>query len=355
MNRIYFKNFGIYHQHAKNSSELASLIASGIPLNADEQDFYQIISPEVINKRLVNREDRAVLNFHSKIVLNALSDLGERQDLESLSDTNLYSACDSEEFNFSALREVINRDPAAFWQNITDVNKISNPLELLRLLPTNPLYHVSRVLKNHKEGLALDSASLSGLSALKLACADILHGSAKAGAIIINSANMLSFDNLVVFSKFGELKHCNDQHSGIVPSWGSIVAHLDHDPNNALAEILDVTLQYQPMQKFEKQSWLSLFEKINNSHGAPDVIISYENGITSQSESELTALHDMFPDIPVINYKHIVGYGGKINNLIDIACAISDERIKTGAKVLFNGSGIMYGLGYALIQKMRSH
>lgn len=350
MNRVYFKNFGIYHQHAKNSAELSVLVASGIRLNPDSQDPYHIISPEIINKRLVSREDRAVLNSQAKIVLNALSDLGERHNLASLSESTLYSACDSEEHNFSTLREIINRDPNKFWQNLAELKKLSNPLEMLRLLPTNPLYHVSKVLNNHSEGVPLRSASLSGLSALKVAYADIAYGSAKAGAVIVNSANMCSLDSIVMFSKFGELRHSGSQQSGIIPSWGGVVAYLDHDPVNALAEVLAITLHYQPLPKFEKQSWLVLFEAVNNTHGVPDVIISYENGISSQSEGERTALRDVFSDVPVINYKHLTGYGGKVNNFVDIACAMNDARIKPGARVLFNGAGIMHGLGCALLQ-----
>jgi len=350
MNRVYFKNFGIYHQHAKNSAELSALVSSRIPLSAEEQDPYQTISQEIINKNLVSREDRAVLNSQSKMVLNALSDLGERLDLASLSESTLYSACDSEEHNLSILREVINRDPVSFWQNISDIKKLSNPLEMLRLLPTNPLYHVSKVLKNHSEGVPLRSASLSGLSALKIACADIAYGSAKAGAIIMNSANMHSLDSLVMFNKFGEIKQRDSQQSGIIPSWGGVVVHLDHTPDNALAEVLAVTMHYQPLPKFEKQPWFALFDAANNSHGAPDVIISYENGIVSQSKAEREALHDVFPNVQLINYKSLIGYGGKVNNLVDIVCALSDSRIKPGSKVLFNGAGIMHGLGCALLR-----
>lgn len=353
MNRVYLKNVGIYHQHAKSSVALSALVASEIALVADEQDLYNSPEVELVDKNSVSREDRAVLNSQSKIVLNALSDLGTQCDLTLLSESTLYSACDSEEHNLSALRDIINRDPDAFWSNVGELKKHTNPLEMLRLLPTNPLYHVSKVLKNHSEGVALRAASLSGMMALKLAHEDIASGSAPSGALIVNSANMLSLDSLVMFSKFGEIRAHNGKHSGIIPSWGGVAAHLHHDSGGALAEVLAVTMQYKPFLAFDRQHWVSLFTAANQSHGAPDIIISYENGITSQGESERAALREVFPDVPVLTYKPLTGYGGKVNNLVDIACAMNDVRLKPGTKLLFNGAGMMQGLGCALLQKNR--
>ncbi|CAK7193468.1 hypothetical protein COMNV_01684 [Commensalibacter sp. Nvir] len=350
MSGVFLKSIGVYHQHAKNFQELSELVALGIALDPEENDLYQVIAPEILNKKMIKREDRAVLNFNSKIVLNALSDLGERQALDALSKATLYSVCDPSESDYSDIREVLTKYPGKFMENLSELKLLNNPLDLLRLLPTNPLYHVSKVLENHSEGTPLRAASSGGLTALKLAHADISYGTAQNGALIINSANMLAFNKIVMFKKFGELRQKKAQQSGIIPTWGGVVAYLDHDCEHSLAEVLTVTQIYQPAPRYEKHEWLRLFGQISDAYGIPDVVISYENGILSQGKAEREAIAVAFPDVPVFNYKALTGYGGAINNFTDIACAVSDARIPAGARVLFNGAGVMHGLGGALLK-----
>ncbi|WP_148245126.1 hypothetical protein [Enterobacter asburiae] len=352
MNRVYLKDIGIFHQHARNSAELSALVSSDYVLDAELCDAYQSVIVELSDKKIVNREDRAVLNLNAKILINALSDFSNKQCLSMMSEAAIYSACDPEEHDNSEVQKVISRDPDNFWENLSILKKTGNPLDLLRILPTNPLYHVSKILKNHSEGIPLRAASLSGMSALKLAHSDIKFGSNNKGALIINSANMCSFNSIVMFEKFGEIRHGNADKSGIIPCWGGIVAYLDHNPESSIAEVLDVFQCYEPSPKFTEQSWITLFSRVKSYHGIPDIIVSYDNGIVAQGEVEKNAISRMFPDTPVLNYKTKTGYGGKINNLTDIACAMADNRIKTGSNVMFNGAGVMHGLGCCLLNKL---
>lgn len=352
MNNVYIKDIGIYHQYAKNSTELSSLVSSLDSLNPASCDAFQPVTVELVNKKIVNREDRAVLNLNAKILINAFSDLVCKRQLSTMSEAMLYSACDPEEHDNSGVHKIINGEVNDFWTNLSLLKKTTNPLDLLRILPTNPLYHISKVLNNHNEGIPLRTASLSGMSALKLAFLDVKHGAAEKGALILNSANMRSFNTLVMFEKFGEIRHTSTDKSGIIPCWGGVVMYLDQLSEGALAEVLGVVQNYEPNLKFTEQSWIKLFTKVKDDYGTPDIIISYDNGIVAQGKIEDDVLEMIFPGIPVFNYKSKTGYGGKINNLTDIACALADKRIKKGAKILVNGAGVMHGLGCAVLKKL---
>ncbi|WP_340621955.1 hypothetical protein [Xenorhabdus siamensis] len=351
MRKSYIKNYGVYHQYAKSSTDLLSLMISKTARSFPLVDVYSV--PEILISDLtqIKREDRAVLNTISKLSINALADLGQKINLESLSKAVLYSACDSEEHNLHTLKEIVHKGINDFWKNLSYFKKLNNPLEMLRMLPTNPLYHISKILSNHEEGIPLRAASLSGMSALKMAQEDIIHNDVKQGALIINSANMLSSDILTVFGRFGEIRNDASMNSGIIPSWGSVILHLDHDPHGALAEIISINIHYAPKVKYTHEDWVNLFVQQKNKHGAPDIIISYDNGILEQKDSEYNSIEKIFPNTKIINYKSITGYTGRLNNILDILCCLNDPEIPNGTRLLLNGTGINYGLGCIFLTK----
>ncbi|MBS0899805.1 hypothetical protein JK229_21280 [Pantoea dispersa] len=351
MGRTYIKNYGIYSQYAKNSVGLHELVRDKVPASTTAPKKYTCGAIDVIRRDMIKREDRAVMNNISKMAVNALADLLNKMDISSLSQVMLYSACDSEEHSFDTFREIVQNDPDNFWRNISDFNKLSNPLDMLRLLPTNTLYHISKILQNHHEGVPLRTASLSGMSALKMAIRDVACGRNAAGALVFSSANMLSFDSLTVFGKFNEVRHDAQSHSGILPAWGSVCLHIDDLSDLALAELVVATIHYRPKIRFDKEDWLFLLAEQKNHHGTPDVIVSYDNGIAEQAIAEHDALHEIFPEVKTVNYKSLNGYTGKSNNLLDILCCLEDTEIKPGSRVLINGTGINYGLGCILLIK----
>ncbi|MDX7993228.1 hypothetical protein [Xenorhabdus littoralis] len=351
MRQVYIKNYGIYHQYAKGSADLLSIMAYKTDINLTSVNYYSELEISIIDPTLIKREDRAILNIMSRLSINALADLGKKINLKSISKSIIYSACDSEEHNLSTLKEVVDKGNNNFWENIHYFNKLDNPLDMLRLLPTNPLYHISKILSNHEEGIPLRTASLSGMSALKMAQEDIIHHDAKQGALIINSANMLSSDILTVFSKLGEIRENASMNSGIIPSWGSAILHLDHDPYEAIAEIISIIIHYIPKVKYTHDDWTNLFVEQKNKYGTPDIIITYDNGILEQKEVESNSIEKIFPNIKVMNYKLITGYTGRLNNILDILCCLNDPEIPNGAKLLLNGTGINYGLGCVFLTK----
>ncbi|WP_210523994.1 hypothetical protein [Pantoea ananatis] len=354
MGKAYIKNFGIYSQYAKNSAALQEVVRHRKAASITSAQRYICGDIDVTRRDLIKREDRAVMNTISKMAVSALADLLEKTDQNRLSQVMLYSACDSEEHSFETFREVVQKDPENFWKNISDFNLLSNPLDMLRLLPTNTLYHISKILNNHHEGVPLRTASLSGMSALKMARRDVAFGRNSAGALVFSSANMLSFDSLTVFGKLDEIRYQGHNQSGILPGWGSVFLHLDDSPEKALAELIEVKIQYRPSVRYEKEDWISMLTEQKKQHGTPDVIVRYDNGVAEQAKSENDALEEIFPEVRTVNYKTLMGYTGKSNNLIDILCCLSDTEIQPGSRVLLNGTGINYGLGCILLTKRDS-
>ncbi|MFP1765651.1 hypothetical protein [Lonsdalea quercina] len=348
MEKVYIKNYGMHQQFAINSAELNQLLATeGDDINPRDMDYYHFSTPSVVEKKLVSREDHSVLNHMSKMVINALIDFKSKDCLEEHAKAFLYTACDGEEHSFSSLFEICRKynDDGSVWKHIQQYKEINNPLDMLRLLPTNVLYHTSKLLLDHEEGTPLRAASLSGMAALKLAHADIANAIAKEGAMVVSAANMLTFDSLAVFKKFGEIRQSGKDVSGIIPSWGAAVMSLDNNSRNALAELTSLTIRYCPKVRFEQEDWESLLSKQRTHQGEPDVIVSYNNGIRTQQIAEYSALEKFFPRTPVINYKSKTGYTGKLNNILDILCCLNDPAIPSGARVMLNGAGINYGIG----------
>ncbi|SIO94754.1 hypothetical protein [Vibrio spartinae] len=345
MHPVYIKNYGIHQEYACDSDKLKYLLFSESKINLDSVDYYESLHPALKDKSLVQREDRSVLNSMSKLVLNALSDLSCKVDLTCLSEAKLYTAADSEEHSFVNIHDVCKRYPGSesLFLRIKEYKNTSNPLDMLRLLPTNVLYHTSKVLLDHEEGTPLRTASLSGLTALKLACSDIEFE--RDVALVVSAANMKSFESLAVFKKFNEIRERNDSVSGIIPSWGAAVLLLDSDPEDAIGQILSVTVKYRPKMKFDILDWEQLFNREREAHGEPDIIVSYANGIKEQNLAETDAINKVFPNTKVINYKLITGYTGKLNNVLDILCCLNDPTIPKNTTVMLNGAGINYGYG----------
>jgi len=347
MEKVYIKNYGVHQQFAINSATLNQLMENTCGINPDDLDYYSFSTPIVLEKKLVSREDWSVLNHMSKMAINALIDFKNKDRLEDHSKAYLYTACDSEEHSFNTIFEICRKykNDSSIWKHIQDYKEMTNPLDMLRLLPTNVLYHISKLLNDHEEGTPLRAASLSGMAALKLAYSDIVNSTAKEGAMVVSASNMLTFDSLAVFKKFGEIRNNASDASGIIPSWGAAVMYLDNDNSNALAELISVTMRYCPKVRFEQEDWESLLNDQRMQQGVPDVIISYNNGIRSQKIAEYAALEKIFPRVRVVNYKIKTGYTGKLNNILDILCCLNDQTIPSGAQVMLNGAGINYGFG----------
>ncbi len=67
--------------------------------------------------------------------------------------------------NFSQAHR--NEQDNICWEELGKIKENLNPLDMLRLLSTNPLYHVSKALGLHGGGYPIRRMSLSGLTALE--------------------------------------------------------------------------------------------------------------------------------------------------------------------------------------------
>lgn len=347
MEKVYIKNYGVYQEFAQDSSQLKLLIENNEKICLNDLNYYDYLNSNILDRSIISREDRSIVNTMSKLTINALIDFFKKDSEQDYSKSYLYTASDGEEHSFANIFEICDKykNDGSIWKHIQEYKDLSNPLEMLRSLPTNVLYNLSKLLDNHEEGIPLNATSLSGMVALRLAYIDIANSIAKNGACIASAADMKSFNSLVVFKKLAEIKESDHDLSGIIPSWGAAVVYMDNDSNNALAQLLSVETFYVPKINFAIEDWEELFKSQLKSQGRPDIIISYSNGINSQKLMEYNLLNKYFPDTKIINYKVKTGYTGKLNNILDILCAINDNNIGCGAKIMVNGMGMNYGYG----------
>ena len=170
----------------------------------------------------IDREDRSTLGSLAIGTLNAIADaLGDtaRSPHEAM---KVYSGSDSAEYGFTALCALMRKHQGReeLIDNIGDIRNYGNPLNMMRLLSTNPLYHASKRLDAHGGGYPIRAMSLSGLCALEDAWHAAANGRAPEGAAVVAAGNMRSFDALVAFGKMG-LLHGLSGNPQVDPTYGA--------------------------------------------------------------------------------------------------------------------------------------
>lgn len=367
MSAIQLISLGIHAEHCPNKAGLGLSLVSQFDTNYLVEDApFRQANVRLISAadKLLSREDRPFLNEISISIINAIQDL-----CDSLPDEHrqgnflnlpLYLGTDSAEHSFSSLDRIANGEncSSTIYERLGSIKSIANPLDVLRLISTNSVYHVSKKLLSHGGGYPIRAMSMSGLCALEDAVTTLKHGAAENCdmAAVVAAGNMRSFEALVAFGKLGILSQSEASNRGIHPSWGSVALLLSRrytgDSKHILADILDVQSFFIPEAYAHSETWRSMLGHVRNCHGSPDFIICYANGSEQLERSEAEALDSEFEAVPRLRYKSIFGYTGKANTLLDLSAAIADPNIPTGATILINGTGLGYGVGYVLLRKM---
>lgn len=362
MNPVYIRATGIHAEHCDDLGALNAVLSQkqeGPCLSG--QDIYQPIKVRLSpsEQKVIAREDRSILNDLSTCILNAAGDMLQSAGLESLvnaEDTPLYVGSDGgSEYNMAALNQLIERfkSPVATLNHLGLLSSMTNPIQMMRMLSTNPLYHASKRMQLRGGGYPTRCMSLSGVSALEDACADIAAGRSQQG-VVIAAGSMRNFDSLVVFGKLGLLGENNDSAT-IQPSFGAAALLLDQDASKAdaaLAKILKVSTRYSAEHFPSEDDWKSLLHDVAACGLEPDLIVTYCNGVKANNESELAAIAQVFADAELRNYKPLFGYTGKANNLLDLAAVLADETVAVGTRILVLGAGFCMGIGYMLVEKL---
>lgn len=350
---------GINHQYYKNSIELKSNIKD-VKKEAVEQEN----CPRLIDKNYVNREDRSVLNEISIISVNSLNDLIDSFDeglqtkiVELLSKASIFTASDGPDITgeIDHTKNIMN-DPdcqeGSFWKNISNLGKFANPLDVLRLLTTNSLYHISKITKSHEEGFPIQTASISSLVALDMANSYAAICKGADFSIVSAASDMTNVEFKPFWMKINKIK-TDENHDGIVPAWGGATLLLSKEKIGSfcLAEILASNILYKPKSVFLDEDWNALLSRIDALNIKPDVFVSYDNGVYEQGKSEREAIKSHFPNARIINYKSLLGYTGKSNTALDICCSLYDDNISSNEVICVNAAGLNYGLGFVILRK----
>ncbi len=325
---------------------------------------YSGSSMDFQNKAVIAREDRSLLNNMTKLGIDA-----SMQALKKAEETRKFSAEDKEnfviftaaemmEYDLSALDNLLednNQDITQSLNALAGIKKYLKPLDMLRLLSTNLLYHLSKLMEFRGGGYPVKRMSLSGFAALQLAAIAINKNRHK--ALICAVGNMCIAENLCAFIKMGLIKTHSDDN-GIVPAFAAaalIIEKADKaiEEGPSIAAILAIESIYMHDTIVKKADWLMLFAKFSSQIEIDNLyLILYANGVNQLMIEEMTAVAEFFPGRPHFSYKQFLGYTGKANNLIDLILALTDRRIPLGSQILINGVGTAVGLGAILLRKL---
>ena len=157
----------------------------------------------------INREDRSLLNNCAKLSIDSAVEAFSIAESKTpyacieKSDFPVFTATESIENNFSAVEffshTYRDQQMEVSWSELGKIKAFLHPLDMLRLLSTNPLYHVSKILGLHGGGYPLRRMSLSGLAALEEA---FYYLPARAErALVLGSGDLKTSENLCAFKK----------------------------------------------------------------------------------------------------------------------------------------------------------
>lgn len=359
MSRVFISHLGVNAERCPSLSMLSKLVNEAdapVPVKAN------VYAPPTISLgrealSAIDREDRSTLGSLATNILNALADaVGSDGPAECYEAMPVYSGNDSSEYSFTALGAMMRKHDSreALLAHIGEIRNYSNPMNMMRLLSTNPLYHTSKRLGAHGGGYPIRAMSLSGLCALEDAWQAVAHDRAPDGAAIVAAGNMRSFDALVTFGKMGLLHGMSDKPQ-VDPTFGAAALVLAGEAaatREPWAEILDVDSMFCPEPFAQATTWSALFERTRQRVGIPDMIVAYRNGALLLNNSENEALAAHYPEVPIRGYKPLLGYTGKPNNLLDLAAVLVDRSVPDGAIVTINGTGFGWGVGSITLRKL---
>jgi 3-oxoacyl-(acyl-carrier-protein) synthase len=338
-------------------------------LSVKDIEHFIHIEREFKAKKLIEREDRSLLNKDSKLLLDACLEAFTNSEIERVfvdeekkqfpifiaNDASPYKFEDFQAFLEKYSNEINTSKTKEIWKNLGKLKEFFNPLDMLRMLSTNPLYQVSKMFNLHGGGYPIRRMSLSSLCALEEAFYRIESGEKR--AVVAAVGDLTVPENYCAFERMNIIKHAvNDK--GMVPSFGAASIILEKQSQKTpllkkyFAEIIDCRTIFKPNNNIVEMDWRNLFNAFKERNLNDLSIVSYDNGNPNLANEENLALKKYFPNSTVYNYKRYIGYTGKANNLIDVVIALSDKRIEVGNHILINGVGNYTGLGYLLVKKL---
>ena len=330
----------------------------------NHDDMFNVQRPRVQNKSLISRENRNLLNMISELAIDATEQCmsSVRNCGYDLTDDDralckIFASNDSVENSLESLCDYGNKygsDTASFFRNLGNFKNSANPLDMLRKLSTNLVYHLSNIYGFMGGGYPIQGASLGGMLAVSAAISDLNYQ--KKYALVSATGDMLSVDSIASFQKMNMIRTASN--GGITPSFASVSlmmsTNIDAD-KHYLAEILTCKTHYfvgTPVLKHWQKLYQRLFRECEDiCRDQPVYLVQYDNGTKHLSTVENTAIHEFFPHAIVKTYKRQTGYTGTANSLLDLCLSLKDSSIPPGALIVLNGTGFNTGIGCVVYRK----
>ncbi|MHC8393618.1 hypothetical protein ACYZT8_08110 [Pseudomonas sp. LB3P93] len=246
---------------------------------------------------------------------------------------------------------------AALLANLGKITNAVHPLRLFRKLPTNGLYHLSKLFGLRGGGYPLRKMSLGGLSLLEEAFYNLTF-SDSSGALICAFGDMSKADNAQVFRKMGLIDEREPQRSSVQGDRGAVslvvetsdrVSRLQIQP---LAEVLMAVSRFSTSMFATRQDWVQAYEQlepwVRESH---PVVVLYDNGAPGIGDAEVQALKRCLDTFELRRYKPWTRYAVATSGLADLVCALADPSIEPGRVIIIHGEGAGMGLGLIVLRK----
>lgn len=248
-------------------------------------------------------------------------------------------------------------DKATLLAHLGEMANAVHPLRLFRKLPTNGLYHLSKLFGLRGGGYPLRKMSLGGLSLLEEAFYN-LPCSASRGGLICAYGDMSKADNAQVFKKMG-LIDARELHRSSVQGTSGAVSLVVETPDRVsreqvqpLAEVFLAVSRFSTSMFATRQDWVEAYAQlepwVRDSH---PVVVLYDNGAPGIGDAEVQALESCLKTFELRRYKTRSRYAVATSGLVDLVCALADPSIEPGRVIIIHGEGAGMGLGLIVLRK----
>ncbi|WP_274370424.1 hypothetical protein [Morganella morganii] len=324
MKKIYINGIGVNGGIYNSLSELRKILNGKEPPSA-----YRKVS--LINRDIIQREDRAVLNSITLMAVNALHDLLSQNSYDGKSDWDIFTACDytfDDHLLCDCIAYIKDKGKDNFWHSLALFSEFINPLELLRGLPTNTLYHISKILNNNGKGLPVDAGNLSELTSLSF-----IKDSHP--TLIVSAGGQTGTKDKIIQRK-------NNLENSITRNmtWAGCALLTGDYTSHSIGSIQNIILNNHSFKEFRKyfNKYSSAFHDVNYFIHFGDELYNFDDDmITTHS-------------LKVINYD-FTGYSGRPDMLTKLACFMNDDNVPDKSMAYLFGCDSQYGFGCAVIQK----
>jgi len=249
-------------------------------------------------------------------------------------------------------------DKASLFDNLGRMVNAIHPLRLFRKLPTNGLYHLSKLFGLRGGGYPLRKMSLGGLSLLEEAFYN-LRCSESSGALICAYGDMLKADNAQVFKKMGLIGTGEPHRSNVQATSGAVSLVVETGERVSRSQVQPLAEMFLAISRFStgmfatRQDWVEAYAQlepwVRESH---PIVVLYDNGAPGIGEAEVQALEYSLRTFELRRYKPWSRYAVATSGLVDLVCALADPSIEPDRVIIIHGEGAGMGLGLIVLRKL---